>query len=150
MKRMLALMLCALLVALTACTYAAVTGKQEEEGYDLYFRERDLTAAAGGDALRAERIYLPADISREDTARVAEELLTELLKGPLDETLKSPFPTGTVLNTLSLEGGRAMVDLTAAYGTLSGVSLTLADYAIALTLTQRPEVSEVRVTLRGR
>ena len=80
---------------------------------------------------------------------MAEELLTELLKGPLDESLKSPFPTGTVLNTLTLEGGRAVVDLTAAYGALSGVSLTLADYAITLTLTQLPGISEVRVTVRG-
>ena len=147
MKRMLAL--CALLAVLTGCTYAAVAGRQEAESYDLYFREKDLTAAAGGDALRAEQIYLPADISREDTARMAEELLTELLKGPLDESLKSPFPKGTVLNTLTLEGGRAVVDLTAAYGALSGVSLTLADYAITLTLTQLPGISEVRVTVRG-
>ena len=147
MKRMLAL--CALLAVLTGCTYAAVAGRQEAESYDLYFREKDLTAAAGGDALRAEQIYLPADISREDTARMAEELLTELLKGPLDESLKSPFPTGTVLNTLTLEGGRAVVDLTAAYGALSGVSLTLADYAITLTLTQLPGISEVRITVRG-
>ena len=99
MKRMLAL--CALLAVLTGCTYAAVAGRQEAESYDLYFREKDLTAAAGGDALRAEQIYLPADISREDTARMAENLgkyrlilntaperlLTILLKIRLGKTL---------------------------------------------------------------
>ena len=75
--------------------------------------------------------------------------MEELLDGPLDETLRSPFPAGTALLSLALEGGRAVVDLSSAYGTLSGVSLTLADYAIALTLAQLPEISEVRITVRG-
>ena len=148
MKRWMTV-LCALLTLLSGCTYAAVTSRQDQESYDLYFRERELSAAAGGDALRTEQVYLPEEIDREDTLQTAQALLEMLLDGPLDETMRSPFPTGTSLLSLTLEGGRAVVDLSSAYGTLSGVSLTLADYAIALTLTQLPEISEVRVTVRG-
>lgn len=39
--------------------------------------------------------------------------------------------------------------MSAAYGTLSGVALTMADYAVALTLTQLPEISVVSITVRG-
>lgn len=40
--------------------------------------------------------------------------------------------------------------MTSGYGGLSGVALTLADYAVTLTLTQLPEISTVSVTVRGR
>ena len=43
-----------------------------------------------------------------------------------------------------------MVDLSSHYGTLSGVALTLADSAIAMTLSQVPEISAVQITVRGR
>ena len=42
-----------------------------------------------------------------------------------------------------------MVDLSAGYGTLSGIALTLADYAITLTLTQIPDIQAVEITVRG-
>lgn len=41
------------------------------------------------------------------------------------------------------------MDLSAAYGGLSGVELSLADYAITLTLTQLPDVARVRITVLG-
>lgn len=58
MKRIAALCLSALVALTAGCAYSAVAAKQEEESYDLYFREADLDAASGGDALRTERIYL--------------------------------------------------------------------------------------------
>ena len=76
--------------------------------------------------------------------------MNELLKGPADETLKSALPTGTTLLSLEIEGDRARVDLSPSYESLSGVALTLADGAIALTLAQVPEVSSVQITVRGR
>ena len=146
MKRMLAL--CALLAVLTGCTYAAVAGRQEAESYDLYFREKDLTAAAGGDALRPETRRLEGAESWND-AFLARQLMTELMEGPEDESLKSTIPAGTSLLSVELEGSQARVDLSNAYRMLSGVSLTLADYAITLTLTQLPAVNSVSVTVRG-
>ena len=77
-------------------------------------------------------------------------LVAELLKGPADPTLKSPFPKGTALLSAEQKGTELRMDLSAAYSTLSGVGLSLADYAITLTLTQLPDVARVRITVAGR
>ena len=121
-------------------------GGREETGKLLYFQERDLRAAAGGGALRTETIQ----VEETETQAVAETLVEALLRGPLDETLKSPIPKGTALLSLELQGSRAVVDFSAPYGTLSGVALTLADQAVTLTLTQLPDILSVQITVRGR
>ena len=148
MRRLAAALLCAMLLLATGCAYAVVTDQQAADEYLLYFQEADLSGAAGGDALRAERRQLES-AETWNTAFLAEQLVTELLNGPQDETLKGVVPVGTVLLSLELEGSRAKVDLSSSYRILSGVSLTLADYAITLTLTQLPEISSVSITVRG-
>lgn len=149
MKRFIAL-LCCLTVALSAgCSQSAVEKEPVGEGYELYFRETNLAAAAGGDALRAECVTLTG-VSQDNAEEVATALMKSLLEGPEDPALRSPFPAGTVLLSLEVENGQADVDLSAAYQSLSGVALTLADYAITLTLTQLPEISVVRITVRGK
>lgn len=148
MKKLILFLLCLLLV-ITGCT---VYGKEEpvEEGADyvLYFRERELSSAAGEGALRTETVRL--DTEGLGAADVAKLLMAELLRGPRDTSLKNTIPAGALLVTLELEGTRAAVDLSAPYGTLSGVGLTLADQAIALTLTQLPEILTVKITVHGR
>lgn len=147
MKRWILLMLCLVLAVALGCRTAVDSGA-DPDAYDLYFREADLESVPGGDVLRAEKVALPADV-RDSAEKTAEALVTRLLAGPVDETLRSPFPAGTMLVSLEVENGRAKVDLTSAYRNLSGVALTLADYAIALTLTQLPEIAVVNVTVRG-
>ncbi len=108
----------------------------------------DLRSADGGDALRSEeRTLEDGGLSTEE---LAAALVAELLKGPADPTLKSPFPKGTALLSAEQKGTELRVDLSAAYSTLSGVGLSLADYAITLTLTQLPDVARVRITVAGR
>lgn len=149
-KRWLALSLCALLLIGIGCAVGTATVLQEPDGgvYDLYFLERDLTAAEGEDALRAEERALEDEgLTPTETAR----LLTEaLLKGPEDPTLKNPIPRGTELVSVTRIGTEVRVDLSSDYGTLSGVELSLADYAITLTLTQLPDIARVRITVQGR
>lgn len=146
MKKLLVSLLCGLL--LLPCCACGGTETEEEGAYVLYFMKTDLKEAAGSGALDTETVYL-RDLEGAAPAEVAEALLTELLRGPLDEGLKSPIPAGTALLSLEVTGSRALVDLSSAYGTLSGVALTLADYAVTLTLTQLPEISLVRITVRG-
>ncbi len=142
MKRMIGALLAAALALLCAGCGEARSG---ETAYALYFQEAE--AEMGSGALRAETAYLPQESgSVEETAAA---LMEALLQGPLDMTLKSPIPAGTSLLELRVEGGRAYVDVSAAYASLSGVALTLADYAVALTLTQIPEIGSVRITVRG-
>ncbi|WP_300605330.1 GerMN domain-containing protein [uncultured Oscillibacter sp.] len=144
MKRRLCLLL-ALLLLLPGC-------RREEPArtaYALYFQEADLTYSAGESPFRTETVYL-YDAETDSAPRLAEALISELLKGPADETLKSTLPAGTTLLSLEIEGDRARVDLSPSYESLSGVALTLADSAIAMTLSQVPEVSSVQITVRGR
>lgn len=115
--------------------------------YQLYFTVRDLTEADGGDALQTEE-YVLDDQTRppEETARL---LIEALLRGPTDPALTSPIPGGTTLAALERQGTEVHVDLSSDYGSLSGVALSLADYAITMTLTQLPDVARVRITVRG-
>ena len=146
MKKQIGLLLLVPLLLLPA-------GCRREEpartAYDLYFQEADLTYSAGESPFRTETVYL-YDAETDAAPRLAEALVRELLKGPADETLKSTFPAGTTLLSLEIEGDRARVDLSPSYESLSGVALTLADGAIAMTLSQVPEVSSVQITVRGR
>lgn len=136
----------ALLLLLTACRRRE---EPDRTAYQLYFQEADLTLSAGDGAFRSESVYL-FDDDVPTSRLLAEALMDELLKGPSDETLKSLLPGGTTLLSLELAGSLAKVDLSAPYGTLSGVSLTLADSAIAMTLSQVPEIASVQITVRGR
>lgn len=146
MKKLLPLLLCAaVLMGLCCCVQSTVDSSQETP-YELYFLEADLSAAPGGDALRTETVYVEDGLK---TQELAETLLTLLLDGPDDPSLRSPFPAGTELLSLELNGAHAMVDVTSSYRSLSGVGLTLADYAITLTLTQLPQIAVVGITVRG-
>lgn len=146
MKKQICLLLLVPLLLLPA-------GCRREEpartSYALYFQEADLTYSAGESPFRTETVYL-YDAETDSAPRLAEALIRELLKGPADETLKSTLPAGTTLLSLEIEGDRARVDLSPSYESLSGVALTLADSAIAMTLSQVPEVSSVQITVRGR
>lgn len=136
----------ALLLAGTGCIRAEETGQPEESRYLLYFRETDLEGSAGGDVFQTEEIGLEEDL---DTVEKVETLLTGLLEGPQNELLRGIIPSGTVLLSVKVEGSRAAVDFSAAYSTLSGVRLTMADYAVTLTLTQLPEIASVKITVQG-
>ena len=105
MKRRTVLALSTALLLL-ACAGAAVIGGGDGPAYGAYFLEADLSQAAGSGALRAEPVVL-GDVS--GTREEAETLLLALLRGPSDATLKSPFPPGTQLRALELEGSRALV-----------------------------------------
>ena len=149
-KRWIAIALLTVLLMGIGGAIGKVGVRQESGGsaYALYFVERDLRSADGGDALRSEeRTLEDGGLSTEE---LAAALVAELLKGPADPTLKSPFPKGTALLSAEQKGTELRVDLSAAYSTLSGVGLSLADYAITLTLTQLPNVNAVSITADGR
>lgn len=143
MRKLVSLLLCA-----AALLSGCARGGESQQGtaYNLYFLEADLESVPGGDALRAETVYLEEDLG---TTALAEALVERLLEGPSDATLENPIPAGTSLLSLELNGAYAKVDLSSNYRSLSGVALTLADYAITLTLTQLPQIAIVSITVRG-
>ena len=106
----------------------------------------DLAASSGGDVFRTETVELEEGL---DTQEAVEALLEGLLEGPQNELLRGTLPASTTLLSAKVEGSRALVDFSAAYSTLSGVRLTMADYAVTLTLTQLPEITSVKITVQG-
>lgn len=137
-------LLCLLLAVMTA---AACGGREtaEQGQYALYYLAAD-SGELGGDALRAEYCDLALP---EEPQEAARQLLERYWAGPRQEELTSPLPEGLALLGTELSGGRLRLDVSAAYGMLSGVELTLADSCLTLTLTQLPGIYSVMVTVNG-
>lgn len=82
-------------------------------------------------------------------AEAVEKLSKALFAGPRSENLTNPFPVGTELIHWKLRDGQLDLVLSAEYGSLTGVDLTLADYCLALTLCQLDGVDQVCLTVEG-
>lgn len=148
MKRMLTLLLAGLML-LSGCAPEKSTQQTGRTEYDFYYLQSDISKTTGGSALAIESIEIEvADDAKTETIITA--LITELLHGPRDTSLTRLIPEDTELLEVKVIGGQAVVDLSVEYSNLSGVALTLADYAIALTLTQLPDIMSVKVTVLGR
>lgn len=123
-------------------------GQEESTGgeYALYFLTEP-EFARGGDAVMAE--YCDLDLP-EDRAAAARMLLERYWAGPQRSGLKTPLPAGLQLQEVEFSGGRLRIDVSGAYGTLSGIDLTLADSCLTLTLSQLDGVYSISVTVNGR
>ncbi len=140
MRKVLALLVC-LPLLLTGCAYVA-SGTEEEDHTGLWF-------TLPLDGTMEQESVLSLEVYDWETLPSAEELMNLLLVGPEKETLRSPFPAGLSLLSLSVEDGLAVVNLSEAYGGLVGYSLTVADYCITLTLCQREDIDTVQILADG-
>ncbi|MBQ6207169.1 MAG: GerMN domain-containing protein [Oscillospiraceae bacterium] len=141
-----------LILALCCALLAGCAARHEQDAapqsYALYFLRANLKDAAGDGALQPVDSGIPIQ-SDADPAETAEALLTALLDGPESDLYESAIPKGTALNSVTRQGRFVSADFSAPYGSLSGVALTLADYAVTLTLTQIPGVSTAKITVNG-
>ena len=134
MKKCLLFVIGALLV-LTACSSSSRSGD-----YLLYFPN---TSYLETTALGSEKTDLPEDVP------VEEALIKALLAGPSTEGLTSPFPRNVTLRSWHLRDNVLHINLSEQYSGLSGISLTLADCSIALTLCQLEHVEGVSITVEN-
>jgi len=139
MKRHLVsiLVLCLLL---SGC-HPTASRASESKGYTLWFSTTQ--GGAGSPALGQESRTL------EEGSQDAASLLRALFHGPTDPSLVSPFPAETALQEVTIQEGLVSVDLSEAYGGLSGVDLTLADACVVLTLCQLDGIERVYLTVEG-
>lgn len=147
MRRNLWILAALYCLLLTACA-ARPERDAVPDSYELYFLRANLKEAAGDGALQPINSGIPI-VPDADPVETAETLLAALLQGPESDLYRNAIPPGTALNSVTRQGSRAVVDFSAPYGSLSGIALTLADYAVTLTLTQIPEISMARITVDG-
>lgn len=140
-KRLYAVLLTIALVC-TACGRRGTGTKKEDGQYEIWFR----SAAGGEDGAAIEQELRKLPEGREKV----EALMALLLAGPEAMELTTPFPRNTFLREWKMEGDTVCLDLSEAYGGLSGADLTLADGCIVLTLCQLPQVERVYLTVEGR
>lgn len=137
MKKYAALLAALLLALLPACQ--AQADGETDDGLRLWFavptdrQIRDVASAL--------------DSIPYEGAESVPALLSALLAGPPPESgLTSLIPAETEVMDWSILDRTAQVTLSGAYGRLSGVDQTLADYCITLTLCQLPSVDGVRLS----
>jgi len=93
----------------------------------------------------------PAVATIEATPRVGSASLEALIKGPAGAgDLTSAVPAGTRVNSLSIEGGTATVDLSSEFESGSGIpSMGMRLGQLTFTLTQFPTVKRVVLEVEG-
>ena len=148
MKRVLGLILCAAVLVLLGISVVP-DGPDETETLSLYFPVRKEALQSGADAITAVRVDWRE--MRDKTAQEqAEAVMHLLLEGYQDSAFGRLVPGGTRMMSCQVSSSTATVDFSAAYGQLSGIDLTIADYCTALSLVQIPGIYTVRITVNGR
>lgn len=144
MRRMLSLLLSLLL--LTACAPAA--GSDTVRSVPIYYLAPS-GSFRGSDAVQCsqETLDLPENCSPQI---LATAVIERLLEGSGDKTLLSPFPADVALVSFRLVETHALVDFSGSFALTDGISLTLADYCLALSLTAIDGIDSVSVTVNGR
>ena len=140
-KRIMLTALALVLLALAGCGVV----QKEQEGLRLYYAA-SLDTHRGGDAIDSVTIDWD-ELPQGDQVARAESVLALLMGMCQEKGFQSPIPVGTTLRSVTIIGGTACVDFSGSYGQLSGMALTIADYCVALSLTQLDGIYAVRITV---
>lgn len=136
MKRWIALALSLGILLLAGCS-----SSKTSDGVKLNFYYCVSSDKHYGPALQAETDSL--------TNASVSSVMSRLLKGPHNSELTAIIPDGTYLQSWNLQDGELKLDLSEAFGRLTGISLTRAEYSIVLTCTQLDGVETVSITVDG-
>ncbi len=146
MKKLLSLTLC-LCLLLTGCALPAELAAylaREEEPENTINIYRLYTGDEGGSLARAEVCTLAANV------RGDAETAIELFFSPSrDSSLQAALPEEVALRSWSVEGGVAVLDLSAEFQSLSAMDQTAAAFCAALTLCELDEVDAVSIHCEG-
>lgn len=136
MKRLIALLLAVSLLLLSGCA------GEEEEGLRIYYGADSQTEYG--------QAALDCELWEKQPEEVTPELLFERLMAlPGRDDLVRLIPKNTRLRAWTLEEGLLTLDLSESYSDLSGIDLTLANYCLALTMTQLEGVGKVAILVEG-
>lgn len=148
MKKALLILLCTAVAVLLA--YNIMPEKEDHaDTLSLYCPVAAADLVSGGDAIRTVHVDWQA-MRDKDVQTQMEEVLRLLMGGCTEKDFRMAMPFGTKLLSCKVIGNTAWVDFSSAYGQMSDMKLTMADYCVALSLVQIPGVYTVRTTVNGR
>ena len=138
MKKMLCLLLSAVMLLLPAC---GIGGQNNAVMIPFYYlRDPDTFLYGSPDGVIS---FENRDISGHEAE--LNYLLMLYLKGPLDEGLESPFPDGSRLLQLIEKNGKLSITLNSSFATLKGMDLTLACVCLAKTCFSLTDAESIRI-----
>ena len=144
MKQLLAALLTFFaLLALTGCG-----GSSSDGPHLLLYYPAPSGGSPGGDAIVSRSVDWAANSTLPAEQQV-RRVVSLLLEDSADGSLESPIPASTRLLACQVSDGAAWVDFSSAYGQLSGMELTIADYCVTLSLSQIVGIYSVRITVNG-
>ena len=126
-------------VALTILVLSfGCSNQKTEKPVKFYYIRADYTIGAEDSVISPE--------TRDASAYVSDQiLLTQYLRGPKGNILVSPFPAGTALLDVDQTAHRFIVTLTDSFASLTGIDLTLACTALAMTCFQLTDLEEIEI-----
>lgn len=133
--------LTALILALSLFLLSGCAG-QEEEGIRIYY----VSDAGSEYALSALDYELWKDAPASLTPA---QLFERLMTAPEESGLSLVIPRRTQLLSWAITDGSLTLDLSESYSDLSGISLTLANFCLILTMTQLETVDQVIIFSDG-
>ena len=109
-------------------------------------------------SLEDNQVYLVKEIRelKEPDENIYKAIIEELIKGPTSQDLYPTIPPDSVVNSVKLTNGLAIVDFNLRIITNyediphSSTTETLAIYSIVNTLTEFEEIEMVKITIEGK
>ena len=139
MKRTLCLLLSLLLLALSGCSFRDAPA----ETVSFYYLRSEVTYGT------ADGVIAPEDQDVTGQPQDLASLLSLYFQGPTDETLTSPFPSGTHLLGFSEKNYTLHLSLSNEFTQLEELDLTLACACISSTCFGITDAQQVRITTPG-
>ena len=144
MKRILSLLLCALLLL-------GGTGCQKDDAsITLYFYYPMINYGYDQEAGKFSQQSIQYEIRDDIEYKSARQVLEEYLKGPVDPSLITPFPAGIKLLDLSLDSKVLYLTVSDELSELTGIPLTIACSCLASTAMKITPVTKVEIKCQNR
>lgn len=138
MKRLISMLLALAVLLLPAgCGWDA-----GDNTVPFYYLRRDSEFVYGAE----DGVIAPENREVSDRSAGLSYLLRLYLEGPLDSTLRSPFPAGTKLLRAESVEGTVTLELSKEFTALEDMDLTLAYACLATTVFQLTGAEQVHIT----
>lgn len=128
MKKVLCILMAALLLLFAACDKNTVLPEQMQNPVQLFYCRTEIDYGTEDGVIAAQTVDFG------ETRPTLSALLDRYLLGPTQEGLQSPFPKQLQVLSARQEKNKVMVQLDRTYDELSGINATVADACLAKTL----------------